>query len=383
MIIGINALGPISQDTGGRTYLSNLSKWIQKLDNENLYIFFISPGEASILDIQQPNVKAVAIPKSSGSTYNRIFSEHFVLPWYIVRHKVQTMYYPGNFASYYCPVPYTLAIRSMLIYNPEASECVDSRRQFYRRQLLPRSARKSKAIITPSIHTKNEIIKHLSVDDNKIHVIPHGIDYELFSHPDAICVQQNLLDKYHVQKPYFLYVSALWEYKNQDKLILALQRLIQTDSLPHQLVLIGRGMYGFESYAGKLNALVKQLHLENRVIFIDFLPHSALRSFYQNADVFLFPSLMESFGNSLFEAMAAGVPVICSNTHGFPQMLGNAALLTDPRNPELLADAIRTVLNSPQLRNNLISNGQILAKSLSWRACVSKTLDLIRQALTV
>lgn len=380
MIIGINALGPISQDTGGRTYLSNLSKWIQKLDNENLYIFFISPGEASILDIQQPNVKAVAIPKSSGSTYNRIFSEHFVLPWYIVRHKVQTMYYPGNFASYYCPVPFTLAIRSMLIYNPEAGECVDSRRQFYRRQLLPRSARKSKAIITPSIHTKNEIIKHLSVDDNKIDVIPHGIDYELFSHPDAICVQQNLFDQYHVQKPYFLYVSALWEYKNQDKLILALQRLIQTDSLPHQLVLIGRGMYGFESYAGKLKDLVRKLHLEDRVIFIDFLPHDELKYFYQQADVFVFPSLMESFGNSLFEAMASGVPVVCSNTHGFPELVKDAAYFVDPRDPSALANAIKTVLGNKTLKNNLISNGQILAKSLTWQMCVTKTLDVIKKA---
>lgn len=376
MIIGICALGALSQDTGGRTYLVNLSKTLQKIDTVHKYVFFISKGESHLLGLHGLNFTVVEIANST-ATIRRIFSEHVLLPFLIKKQKISVMYYPGNFASFYCPVPYVLAIRSMLVYNPEAGEKVSLARQWYRKILVPHSSKKARHIITPSQHTKEEIIKFLNVSASKISVIPHGIDTALFGSSKNEKEAGNVFLMHGVRRPFLLYVSALWDYKNQDKLILAFSKLINEKQIPHQLILIGRGMSAYESYGARLKLMVTELELSDRVKFIDFLPHETLKHFYQHADVFVFPSLMESFGNSLFEAMAAGVPVVCSNTHGFPGLVNDAALMANPRNIGELAGAIYRVLTEPELKSKLLINGKSLSNSLSWDVCIKNTLSHI------
>lgn len=376
MIVGICALGALSQDTGGRTYIVNMSKTLQLTAKGHTFIFFMSRGESHLVDIQHPNIRIVEINHSKDS-YRRIFVENILLPFLIRKYKIHVMYYPGNFSSYYCPVPYVLAIRSMLVYNQEAGEKVTLSRQMYRKFFMPHSAAHARHIITPSQHTKDEILSFLKVEADKVTVIPHGIDTGLFGSAKDESKAVYFFEQYHVKRPFLLYVSALWEYKNQDKLILAFDKLIREKQIDHQLVLIGRGMSAFESYGAQLNLLVNKMNLNSRVVFIDFLPHETLKHFYQNADVFVFPSLMESFGNPLYEAMSAGVPVVCSNTHGFPSMVKDAAAMADPRNIAELADTIYKVISDPELRTKLVSNGKSLTDSLSWKVCIEKTLSHI------
>ena len=382
MVIGINALGALSQDTGGRTYIVNMAKTLQHEVKEHSIFFFMSEGESHILDIHQPNFRIIEIKRSADS-YRRIFAEHFILPFLIRKHKIDVMYFPGNFASYYCPVPYILAIRSMLAYNVDLESSVSKSRNIYRKFLYPKSARNARHIITPSEHTKNEIIRFLHVHPERISVIPHGIDVSIFGSPRDDHSARILFQQLDVKTPYILYVSALWEYKNQDMLIRAFHKLVQKNQINHQLVLVGRGMNSYESYATKLKSLVSMLNLDSYVRFIDFLPHDQLRHVYQHSDVYVFPSAMESFGNSIFEAMAAGIPVVCSNTHGFSTLVGDAALMVNPYNTDELATAISRVLSEPQIRNILVSNGKSLTNSLSWQLCFDKTLHHILNAQKV
>lgn len=381
MIIGISALGPIQHDTGGRTYLVNLSKTLQRIVTTDNVIFFVSHGQGQLLQVRHPDFKIIEIPFSLRTSYHRIFAEHIILPFYIKKHKIDIMYFPGNFSSYVCPVPYVLAIRSMLAYNENKTQSVNVARNFYRKILIPHSAKNAVNIITPSQHTKDEIVRYLQIPASKIRTIPHGIDLELFASHEHDTANLALFERYQVVKPFLIYVSALWEYKNQDKLIEAFHWLILNKQIPHQLVLVGRGMNSYESYAGKLKQMVKNLQLTDRVRFIDFLPHEELRYFYQQADIMVFPSSIESFGNSIFEAMAAGTPVVCSNTHGFPAMIKDAALTVNPYNIEELALAVFEVLTSTSLQSKLINNGKNHVKSLSWSTCIDQTLSLIKSSV--
>lgn len=378
MIIGINALGPISKDTGGRTYLTNFSRILADWTGPEKFIFFVSRGEEGILH-RGPNLHFSFIPFSARNSYFRLFAENILLPIAIRRHGINLMYFPGNFAPWFCPVPYGLALRSMLIYH-ESGRTVDRQRQWYRKYFYPRSANNAIVVVTPSHHTKTEIVRWLHVPDDHISVISHGVDASLFSVSASPEESQSVMAKYRLRQPYYLYVSGLWEYKNQDKLILAFDKLVRTKYIPHDLVLVGRGMNLFESFYGRLQNLVTDLGLRDRIHFIEFMPHQELRTVYALADVFAFPSLVESFGNPLFEAFASSVPVVCSNTHGFQGMVGDSALFFDPANVDEFSECLYRASTDMELRKQMIQRGLKIVQNLTWEHCVAHTVRVLIRA---
>jgi glycosyltransferase involved in cell wall biosynthesis len=381
MQIGICALGAITQDTGGQTYMVNLVNALQDADDKNEYIIFVSTGEGGVLSLTKKNFRIIEIHQFSSGSLGRIVAEQFQLPMSIKRHGIELMYYPNNFASVVCPAPYVLAIRSMLIYNTPDTTSVGGLKRLYRKSMMPISAKGARHIITPSLHTRSEIIRYLGVDENNIQIIPHGVNLELFGEAKDGNAAARICDQYKIKLPYILYVSALWDYKNHDKLILAFKRLMDEKQIKHQLVFIGRGMNSYESYAGQLRRMVNDYRLEAKVIFIDHLDHDVLRHVYQHADVFVFPSQTESFGHPLFEAMASGIPIVCSNTHGFQELVGDAALTVDPSNIEDLANAIDQIRTNPPLRNELIQAGKKHVEQLSWTSCARKTLKVLETSV--
>lgn len=376
MRIGICALGPMSQDTGGQTYMINLAKNLQVIDQNNEFLFFTSDSEGDILPVTQKNFKIVPIPNTSSNVVRRLMGEHFKLPVLISKYKVDVMYYPNNFASFYCPVPYAVAIRSMLYYHyPYA---IDKIRLFYRKLFTPRSARKAKMIITPSEDIKKDVSHFIGINRDKIRVINHGVNTALFEKVYDEDAYTQLFHSLDIQSPYLLYVSALWEYKNQDKLILAFKKLIDRYQIPHQLVLVGKGLTTKNVYDRKLKQLIRDFKLEKRIVMPGFLGHEKLKYLYKKCDVFVFPSSYESFGNPLFEAMSAGVPVVAANVHSFPEMVKEAGILVDPLNIDALAEAIFMIINDTHLRTRLIQAGKERVKAFSWTHCVEQTVDAIK-----
>ncbi|MDW8466007.1 MAG: glycosyltransferase family 1 protein [Chloroherpetonaceae bacterium] len=186
-----------------------------------------------------------------------------------------------------------------------------------------------------------------------------------------------------VKLPFILYASALWEYKNQDKLILAFDKLWREKGLDMQLVIAGKGIDARATYQNRLQELVRAHRLEGRVIFTGQLSHSELKYFYRYCAVFAYPSGYESFGNPLFEAWAAGAPVVCSNVHSFPEMTlgGHCALMVNPYNVDELADALYRVITHPSLRQSLVEAGKKRISSFSWEKCVRETLTILEEAV--
>ncbi len=376
MIIGIHALGAISEDTGARTYLQNMIRILNKNEFDHEFIFFVSPGEGRILTVLSARIRLVEIPFSR-SSIGRILIENVFLPFYLYRYTIDVLYYPGNFAAIFTPVPYLLAIRSMLIYNIQDDGSVSRLKRIYRRIMLPYSAKKASAILTPSKHTKEEIVHFLSIDAHKISIVPHGVDVDFFEKPISPSETAIFMHSLQIDRPFLLYVSALWEYKNHDKLILAFEKLIRNHDIPHRLLLVGRGVNSFEKYGAYLKSLTLKLGLESRVKFIGNLNHNELRMLYQNVDVYVFPSQTESFGNSIFEAMAAGAPVVCSNTHGFPALVEDSALLANPQDIENLAATIYRVITDVDLRNSMIAKGHARVRPMTWEKAISATIASI------
>ena len=121
---------------------------------------------------------------------------------------------------------------------------------------------------------------------------------------------------------------------------------------------------------------IEELGLEDKVIFKGYVPHDALKSIYAKASLFVFPSLTESFGLPILEAMSCRVPVITSNCGGMAEIADEAALLVDPYNVEEIAEAMYRILTDETLRATLIKKGFNRASQFSWEKTARETLEV-------
>jgi glycosyltransferase involved in cell wall biosynthesis len=117
------------------------------------------------------------------------------------------------------------------------------------------------------------------------------------------------------------------------------------------------------------------------VRFFGFVPSQTLAILYRLAAVFVFPSLYEGFGLPPLEAMASGTPVITSNVSSLPEVVGDAALLIDPRDPEAIADAMRRVLTDAALREDLRTRGLARARHFSWDRSIARVKQIYDEVL--
>ncbi len=382
MKIGIAALGRVSEDTGGKNYILHFLRELENLRPSHSFVLFLSEREALDLGMRgTDSLRIVTVPNSRRTPLHKVFGEQVLLPFYIRREKIDLMYFPGNFVSLFSKVPSVVNIRSAAHFYGEKYGITGMRRVI-RSVLMPLSARKARAVITPSEDIKSDIVRFANILPGKVEVISHGVDLHLFNGeinrraPEGLA----LLEKYNlVPKKYLLYVSALWRYKRQDQLIRAHAELVKNGRPEPKLVLAGMGTGTEESYIAELHALANELGTESLVCFTGGLPQSDLRYLYAHAGAFIFPSIYESFGNPIFEAWASGIPVATSKVHSFPEIVGDAALLFDPNSAGDIIDAISQLLKDPSLCRELIRRGHERAKEFTWDTAVRRTLSLLER----
>ena len=124
-----------------------------------------------------------------------------------------------------------------------------------------------------------------------------------------------------------------------------------------------------------------RLKLHKHVRFLGFVSDDTLAALYRLAAVFVFPSLYEGFGLPPLEAMASGAPVITSNVSSLPEVVGDAALLIDPYDPEAIADAMARVLSDETLRAQLRARGLLRARHFSWERSIGRVRDIYGEVL--
>jgi len=253
-------------------------------------------------------------------------------------------------------------------------ESVSPLARAYRRMNYPRSARAADAIIINSVSLRSEVQRYLDVDTGKLKLIYEAVDHSLFKPGDRDAAKTHVAS-YGVTKPFVLFVSSLWPYKNCDGLLRA-WALAQSELDGRQLAVVGAGRD--EKYVDRLHALAAELGITADVVFVGGVPLAETVHFYQAADVFVYPSLNETFGLPILEAMACGCPVVTSDTSAMPETAGGAAVLCDPKDPASIARAIVTAIAPGQ--DQLRSAGLRRAGEFSWGATAAATLDVYREA---
>ncbi|MBE0069262.1 glycosyltransferase family 4 protein [Thermoanaerobacterium thermosaccharolyticum] len=237
---------------------------------------------------------------------------------------------------------------------------------------LARSCERADLIITISNNSKQEIINYLGISGDKIRIVPCGVDLNFYKP----VYKNEILNKYNIQKPYFLYIGTLEPRKNIKNLILAFNDFLKKNNCNDvKLVIGGKKGWMYE----EIFKTVQELKLENDIIFLGYVPIEDMSALYSNAVSFIFPSLYEGFGIPPLEAMACGCPVIVSNTSSLPEVVGDAGILINPFDVEELSNAMYYVYCDNDLRNELKKKSIIQAGKFSWELAAQKIIDIYKE----
>jgi glycosyltransferase involved in cell wall biosynthesis len=224
-------------------------------------------------------------------------------------------------------------------------------------------------IITGTEVGKTEIERFYQIPAERIKVIPLFTPQLIL---DCSIENESISTKYNIPDRYLFYPAQFWPHKNHIGLLLAIKCLKEKYNLEFPLVLVGADQ-GNEAY---VREMVAELDLSTQVYFLGFVPQADMPQLYQNAFALIFLSFFGPDNLPPLEAMALGCPVIAANVSGASEQLQNAALLVDPKQPEEIAVAVKSLLEDANLRQNLIETGSIRAKQ--WIAD-----DYIREIFSV
>jgi len=369
MRIGFNAQILSSPDAGVAVYAKNLLKALAEISAPDEIVAFGSPKQLT------PDTSTTLRIVSSLGVHRgwmRAVWEQTMLPLRSRQYEVDVMFYPDHTAPLlkkFCPVIVTIHDVAFLAY-PHTFPPV---RRMYKSLAIRQSVRQADAIVVVSEATKRECLEYLNVHDAKIHVIHNGLDTRFSVITDQTKLQE-AKRKYKLPERYILFVGTLEPRKNVTGLLQAFARL----SNDAKLVVVGARGWLFKD----IFRMVKELNIHDRVNFLGHVPYGDLVYLYNLAELFVYPSLYEGFGFPPLEAMACGVPVITSNSSSMPEVVGDAAILIDPRDAGSLAKAMRDLLDNPALRQDLKQRGLLRAKQFTWRKTATRILEVCRQVVS-
>jgi len=372
MRVAINLLTDDPENLSGAHWFWTrvIPEMAKRLDSgEELYLL-VSPKSRPLHQGYGPNVFYITYPWSNERRILRTLSEQLYSPLRLPLSRIDVF---NTLIAPLVNIPWSTVIHMKTMHAFTAPDELDPLPRLYRRMNYPRSARVADAIIINSESLRSEIERHLKVDARKLKLIPEAVDHDLFK-PDYSGAARARVASYGVTKPFVLFVSSLWSYKNCHGLLRA-WALARAELGDRQLVFVGGGRE--EEYVASLHSLAAELGISDHVVFTGGLPLKETAPFYQAADVFVYPSFNETFGLPILEAMACGCPVVTSDTSAMPETAGGAAVLSDPNEPASIARAIIEAVGPG--RDRLRDAGLRRAGQFTWGATAASTLDVYRE----
>ncbi len=336
---------------------------------EELYLL-VSPKSRHLYQGYGPGVRYVTYPWSNERRAARTLSEQLYSPVRLPLSRIDVF---NTLMAPLVNISWSLVIHIKTMHAFTAPDSLTPLARIYRRMNYPYCARVADAIIINSESLRSEIKRYLKVDERRLKLIYEAVDHDLFKPGDADAARAKVAS-YGVTKPFVLFVSSLWPYKNCDGLLRA-WALARADLSDRQLAIVGSGRD--QEYLASLHSLTDELDISEDVVFVGGVPLEETVPFYQGADAFVYPSLNETFGLPILEAMACGCPVVTSDTSAMPETAGGAAVLCDPEDPASIARAIGEAV-APQ-RDRLRDLGLRRAAQFTWGATAAATLDVYRE----
>jgi len=281
--------------------------------------------------------------------------------------EVEVFHSPDFLLPWGLKVPGIITVHDLSPWDEPGS--MSPRARLLYRTFLPSSLRKASRVAVDSEFTRSRLLHHFPKSAEKVQVVYPGISPIFKPLPEKRV--EEVLSRYHISKPYVLFVGTLEERKNLPLLFRVVLRL-QKDH-PIGLVVVGR-----KGSAG--SKIVSQLQKIPQSQWIPHLPDEDLSAVYGGSTLFLFPSQYEGFGYPPLEAMACGTPVIATRTSALPESVGEGGILVEPEEEALYQPAVR-ILSDSSYRQTWIEKGWEWVKKFPPSATAGALLSLYRSCL--
>lgn len=343
---------------------------LQEMDKENEYFIFVSPGEDRCLQ-ESENVHIIEL---SCPTYP--LWEQVALPKAVKKIKADLLHCTSNTAPLYSPVPLVLTLHDIIYLEKRQSSSQSWYQEMgwhYRRLVVPRILPKCRKIITVSQFERQRIREALHLPDSQLVAVYNG--YNKHFCPQA--KKPEITRKYIDADSYLFFLGNTDPKKNTPRVLKAYSEYLRQST--HQLPLLIADLKE-ELIDGILEA-EKIKEIKPHLRFPGYIPNADLAALYNGAFAFLYPSLRESFGIPMLEAMACGTPIIAGNTSAMPEVAGDGALLADPLNVEDITQKILKLEEDKSFYQQQVDYGLERAKLFSWRKSAESLLDIYREVL--
>lgn len=337
-----------------------------RLDRANSYMLFCHDPKA-VVEFRRRNVTVVPVPTPRSIPF---VSSHWTFARALDAARLDL------FHALTPSLPLTYGGRSIVtvhdLFIYDHPEWFPPGQMFSTRVVVPLSVKRAHHIIAVSEATKQDVIKRFRIPEERMSVIPEGAMVKKER-------ENRRMQSTQTADRYLLFIGTLEPRKNLERLIEAFDLLYASSKSFRGLQLVIAGGRGWKHE----RVLKKIIHAKAgpNIRYVGYVSHNDKIDLLKNAAAFVFPSLNEGFGLPVLEAMALGAPVIAGNSGALPEIVGRSGVLVNPAKTKEIARAIKKVLNSPRLQQDLRAKGKRRAAAFTWEKTAKKTLEVYRRAL--
>ncbi|MFQ5778543.1 MAG: glycosyltransferase family 4 protein [Terriglobia bacterium] len=374
MLVLVNAVGV--KMGGGANDLAALVAELRTSQTEHRFLFFVAGEQADVGGVLPDSMQWRVTRVGAGSWLGRLWWDQVTLRRWLKREQADVLFSFSDFGTFRCPVPQLLFVRNSLPFSELFQRHILPRKGWrfrllyrLRRWLVCRSVAAADAVLTPSASMLEMVRRAVSLPDSKGRVNYYGT-----SHPDP--ASRSARD--YSGPIRLLFPTYYADHKAFATALRGLRLLGQHHRARFLLVTTADPRWGLARSTSSWKqdlTLLEELRCEDAIEVLGLLPRDRLLALYKECHVLCYPTLTESFGQPLVEAMAAGLPVAASDIPVNRELARDAALYFDPLNAEQFAARVEEIVKDATLRVALQNRGRRYAQEFSW---VRHTEKLIR-----
>lgn len=343
---------------------------LQKIDHENEYFIFVSPGPDHCLD-ESDNMHIVELRCPSYPLWEQV-----ALPRAVARVRPDLLHCTSNTAPVKCPVPLVLTLHDIIFLEKRQSSSRSLYQEMgwhYRRLVVPRILSECRKIITVSNFECNRIREALNLPKDRLTAVYNGYSPHFRQMPPT----PEIVHKYVPSDDYLFFLGNTDPKKNTPRVLKAYGLYLRQSKHKRPLLIADLKE---EAIDGILSAEgIKEV--KPYLSFPGYIPNADLAALYNGAFAFLYPSLRESFGIPMLESMACGTPVIAGNTSAMPEIAGEGALLADPLDENDIARKILLLEEDDTFYQQQVDYGLERVKLFSWRKSAEALLKIYKEII--